>query len=313
MLVLTEPEAERIREQQRRDEFFWLDLKQPSRDELDRAGELLGLHPVALEDSREWGQRPKVDTYGDHLLAVFYTARLGGSGQAEPIEVHVYVSGTYVLTVRHRPCDALDRLHEELAREPIHDERYLVYRVLDTLTDAWYPVVDRVEERIDSLEGEVLLRARREQLPRIYRLRQDVRELQRTATSQRDQYGSTAEAIRALPGLSEGTHEWFRDVGDHLAQVAGELQRQTDDLVALTGTYFNANADRLNQVATRFSIVGTLFVISTLVTGFFGQNFGWLVDHIASLHAFLIFGIGGLLVPVVVAATLMWVKRRDLF
>jgi magnesium transporter len=222
------------------------------------------------------------------------------------------VSGDFVLTVRHRDCTALDDLHRDLAQARVEDEGHLVYRILDTLTDAWYPVVEALEARIDALEGEVLLRARREQLAAIYRLRQDVRELDRTAIAQRDHFARAAEAIRTLPGL-DGTREWLRDVGDHLAQLAGELQRQTDDMVALTGTYFNANADRLNAVATRLTVIGTLFVVATIVTGYFGQNFGWLVDHIDSRTSFLIWGTAVPLALIGVAAGIMWVKRRDLF
>jgi magnesium transporter len=312
MLVLTELDRDQIADHLLRDEFFWLDLTQPSEHDLDTLGEMLHLHPVALEDTREFGQRPKIDTYQEHLLLVFYSARLR-DGQIEPIEVHIYLSGGFVITVRRQACVALDKLHEDLNAAPTHEEGVLVYRILDTLTDAYYPVIEGLEERIDGLEGQVLLRARREQLPVIYRLRQHLRELLRIAAAQRDHYLATADAIRKLPGLQHGTGEYLRDVGDHLTQIAGELQRQMDDISALTGTYFNANADRLNAVAARLTIVGTLFIVSTLVTGFFGQNFGWLVRNISSRSDFLIFGVGGLVVPVLIAASVLWIKRNDWF
>jgi magnesium transporter len=311
VLVLTEVAPDRIAEQRASDEFFWLDLTQPSPAQLQEAGAALGLHPVALEDTLEWRQRPKVDTYGDHLLTVFYTARLTGE-QAEPVEVHVYVSGSFVLTVRHQECDVLDQLHAQLSREPIDDEGHLVYRVLDTLTDAWYPVIDALENRIDALEEQVLLHANRDQLEVIYRLRQDVRELGRTVSAQRDHFPATAEAIRSLPGLAHGTRETMRDVADHLAQISSELNRQTEDLAALTSTYFNANADRLNAIVTRLTILGTIFIVWTMIAGFFGQNFGWMVRHIDTPAAFFELGLGLPLVLTAVAGILMWLKRRDL-
>jgi magnesium transporter len=312
VLVLTDVDTGRIATQRERDEFFWLDLTRPSAAELQEAGGALGLHPLALEDTREWRQRPKVDTYGDHLLAVFYTARMVAEGQARPIEVHIYISGSFVLTVRHEKCDVLDELHERLGHEPIDDEGYLVYRILDTLTDAWYPVIDALEERIDALEENVLLHAQREQLTVIYRLRQNVRELLRTVAAQRDHFVATAEAIRSLPGLQHGTREMMRDVGDHLAQIASELGRQNEDLGALTGTYFNANADRLNAIVTRLTVLGTIFIVWTMIAGFFGQNFGWLVRHIDTPASFLELGLGLPLVLTAIAALVMWRKRRDL-
>jgi magnesium transporter len=291
------------------DRPFWLDLVDPPAAEVERVGALLGLHPVALEDTREFGQRPKVDAYEDNVLLVFYTARLGDALSPEPIEVHVYVAAGYVLTVRRTTCVVLDDLRERLPEGGGHP----VYQILDTLTDAFYPVIDGLEQRIDALEGQVLARARREQLEAIYRLRQDVRELGRLTVTQRDQFQDAAGELRRTIEAADDMHKYLRDIGDHLAQVAGELHRQNEDLAALTSTYFNANADRLNAVATRLTVLGTLFVLWTLITGFFGQNFAWLTDHVESRSDFLLFGLGGLLVPTVLLLGVLWVKRHDWF
>jgi magnesium transporter len=315
VLVLTAVDEGRIRGERERDEFFWLDLLSPSDEELARLGPLLGLHPVAIEDTREFGQRPKLDVYDEHLLLVFYSARATGDADwpAEPIEIHVYLSGGFVVTVRREPCLVLDDLHGQLKDEPTKEEEILVYRILDGLTDAYYPVIDACEREIDGMEAIVLSRPRRAHLTRIYRLKQCVHALQRLVTSQKEQFHETTTQILALSGFAHSSRAYLRDVGDHLAQVSGELQRQLDDLMSLTGTYFNANSDRLNAVATRLTIGTTLFVTWTLVTGFFGQNFGWLVDHIRSGRSFLVFGIGGLVVPTIVLLTLFWVKREDWF
>jgi magnesium transporter len=315
MEVLTEVDEARIKTLLERGHFFWLDLHEPPAEAFAQVGGLLGLHPMAMEDTREFSQRPKVDAYESHVLVVFYTARRTGEDEpvAVPIEVHVYVSGDFVVTVRQEACDLLDELHDTLIPEDTEAEDYLVYRIFDSLTDAWYPVINAIETRVDGLEAEVFVRARREQLARIYRLRQEVREHHRLVSEQRDHFQPAAGAIRNLAGLTRGSKEYLRDVGDHLAQVSGELHRQHEDVMSLAQTYFNANADRLNQTATRLTVVGTIFVTWTLVTGFFGQNFGWLVRHVESGSDFMIFGIGGLVLPSIALGTLFWVKRRDWF
>src|SRR5918996_1713433 len=228
MEVLTAVDEGRIAEQRERDEFFWLDLVDPSESEVDGLGRRLGLHPIALEDTREFGQRPKVDIYEDSILLVFYSARMREPGErfVRPIEVHVYISGGFMVTVRRDECTALDDLRDQLAPEGTHDEDYLVYTVLDTLTDAFYPVIDGLEDVIDELEGEVLARARRDQLARIYRVRQEVRELQRLVTNQRDAFQTVSEAVRGLAGLSHGSREDLRDVGGHLNQISRGVMRQ---------------------------------------------------------------------------------------
>jgi magnesium transporter len=313
--VLTEVEPERIAQLRGRDEFFWIDLIAPSDDLLGRLGEALELHPVALEDTREFGQRPKIDPYGEHVLLVFYSARVTGDPRwpAEPLELHLYLSGGYMVTVRRDHCTAVDDLRADLESASTREEELIVYRLLDTLTDAFYPAIDAVESSVDALEAEVLSRPRREHLSRTYRLKQCVHGLQRLVSAQRDQFQHAREAILGLEGLTKGSRPYMRDVGDHLFQIAGEFQRQSEDLLALTQTYFNANSDRLNAVATRLTIGGTIFIVYTVVTGFFGQNFGWLVGNIDTLRDFLIFGVGALLVPTVILLTLFWVKRRDWF
>jgi len=308
MDVLTAVDPDRIASDLEARHQFWIDLVDPSDEDVDHLGEMLGLHPVAVEDTREFGQRPKVDVYEDHVLLVFYTARLDADGTVRPIEVHVYVARGYLITARRGACEILDELRDDI--EELHE--HPVYKILDTLTDAFYPVIEGLEERVDALEAEVLTRPRKQHLSMIYRLRQDVREIGRIASVQRDQFQSASDELQRLVEFGD-TAEYLRDIGDHLAQVAGELYRQTEDLAALTSTYFNANADRLNAVATRITIIGTLFVLWTLVTGFFGQNFGWLVNNIDSMSDFLIFGVGSLVIPTVILLTLFWVKRRDWF
>ena len=145
-------------------------------------GEALGLHPIAIEDTVEFGQRPKLDSYGDHVLFVFYTVRKGrnaGEGPFEPVEIHIYISGGFVITVRRAECTQLDALHHELDATDSKAEDYIVYRVFDVLTDAFYPIIELSEEQIDAIEAQVLPAAAHEHLAEIYRLKQRIQELAR--------------------------------------------------------------------------------------------------------------------------------------
>jgi magnesium transporter len=312
MEVLTEVDRDRIEALQRRDEFFWLALHAPAEADLDAAGALLQLHELALEDTREFAQRPKLDRYPGAVLLVYWTARVTGDpAGVEQVEVHLHISGDFLFTVHRIPCIELDALRATLSPEDAETEEYIVYRVLDGLTDALFPVVDHLEARIDALEETVLREPDRRQLSEIYRLKQEVQQLQRRLVPQRDHFPAVGEAVAALPGLTRGPREYLRDVGDHLAQVTGELYRQTDDLGALTSTYFNANANRLNRLATRLTVLATFFLIWTLVTSFFGQNFKWLTDHIDTFEAFVAYEAVGLVLPTVLAAVYFWRRRRE--
>jgi magnesium transporter len=312
MEVLSEVDSERIAALRARDEFFWLDLESPSEADIDTAGELLALHELALEDTREFDQRPKLDRYPEQVLLVYWTAHVTPNRLSiELVEVHLHISGGFLFTVRRAPSPELDELREALVHEDPRAEDYIVYLVLDGLTDALRPAVEHVESRIDGLEEQVLRDTDRRQLAEIYRLKQESQSLQRKLDPQREQFAAAIEAIVGLPGLTRGPREYLRDVADHLARETGELHRQADDLAALTTTYFSANANRLNRLATRLTILATFFLIWTLVTSFFGQNFGWLVDHIDTLEAFVIYEALGLVLPTVLAAIYFWRRRRE--
>ena len=309
MQVLTDVDRGRIEALRERDEFFWLDLVAPSDAQLEAAGELLGLHELALEDTREFRQRPKLDRYPDTVLLVFWSARI--AEPVELVEVHLHISGGWLFTARRAEWDLFERLHRALDPEDGATEEYIVYRVLDALTDELFPVITALEERIDALEEAVLRDPSRGQLTSVYRLKQEVQSMLRLLVPQREQFGAATDAILSLPGLTQGSRAYLRDIGDHLAQVTGELYRQTDDLGALTSTYFSASQARLNRLATRLTVLATFFLVWTLVTSFFGQNFGWLVRHIDSLEAFLIYDGLGLVLPTLLAAIYFWRRRRE--
>ena len=145
MEVLTEVDRDRIAALRARDEFFWLDLTRRSDADLDMAGELLGLHALALEDTREFGQRPKLDRYRDAVLLVFYSARANREGKPRRADrgAPAHLGRLPV----HRPRRRLRRRSTGSTRRSTPDadetEDYIVYRVLDALTDALFPVVDR--------------------------------------------------------------------------------------------------------------------------------------------------------------------------
>ena len=299
-----------IRELVAADAFFWLDLRAPDEDDLQALGRVFDLHPAAMEDSEEWDQLPKVDDYHDHLLLVFFTAQRQWDGRNRPVEIHVYLSGGWIITVR-RDATPLDHLHAGMRSDDGADEHLIVYQLLDALADGWDPVIDELDVRVDDVEVEVLERPRQQHLSTIYRLKQEVGDLLRVAMRQDLVLREAIELIDAVPGLSRSSRGWLRDLVAHCDSIAGDLRRLTGDLSALTDTFFNANANRLNRLATYVAVVSVYFLVLTLLTGFFGQNFGYLVRHVSSATAFWISGVA-LPVTVVVSLTavLFW-RRRD--
>jgi magnesium transporter len=308
MRVLDHIDERAIDELTARGEFFWLDVVGASDAELQRLGERFGWHPLAVEDTLHFEQRPKLDRYGDHMLLVFYGARQTGAEAPQLIEVHVLVSGDWVVTVRREACTALDELRTRLAEQPDHNEQFIVYRILDALTDTFFPVLAAIDDAIDELEDAIVLRPDDEQLQRLFHLKRGLVTLRRIVTPQRDLAARTIDQIAELPGLEPGTRDYFRDVYDHLIRVSDMVDSYRDLLTSAMDVYLSTVSNRLNSVMKQLTIVATIFLPITALTGFFGQNFAWLVRHIGSRADFLGYGVGGVVLSC--ALLLFWFRRN---
>ena len=291
-----------------RREFFWLDLVDPGVPQLHALAEQLGWHPLALEDTREFDQRPKLDRYGYHMLLVFYGAEAVGHEPPAMIEVHLLVSGDWVVTVRRRPAHAIDALRRRTAAERAPDEQFVVYRILDTLTDTFFPVLEAIDDEIDDLEDAIVLQPDDAQLQRVFHLKRSLVTLRRIVTPQRDIAARTIDELHELPGLSPGTHDYFRDVYDHLIRVSDMVDSYRDLLTGAMDVYLSTVSNRLNVVMKQLTLVATVFLPITALTGFFGQNFGWLVRHVNTFWAFAVFGVGGAVASCVILYA--WFRRN---
>jgi magnesium transporter len=292
--MFTRLEREKIQELRSRDESLWVDLHDPSPDEIQLLGALFGFHPLELEDTSRFGQRPKLDDYGDHLLLVFYGAQLDARAEPQPIEVHVFVSGGSVVTVHRDPSPELADLRRRFQRQSPTGEQWIVYRILQALTDSFFPVLDNVDDELDGLEETIIAAPTDEQLARIFRLKRALGRLRRVAAPARDLFQQAPEQITGLPGLAPGTRDYFRDVYDHLLRISELIDAQRDLLSSAMDVYLSTSSNRLNLIMKRLTLIATVFLPLTFVTGFFGQNFSWLVDRISGFAAFAVLGIGGL-------------------
>jgi magnesium transporter len=283
-----------------RDEFFWLDLHDPTEEELRELAERFDWHPVLLDDLTEFSQRPKLDRYGDHMLIVFYGARIDHEGAPALTEVHLVVAGSYLVTVRRKGCQELEQVRRRFQDRDAESEQFVVYRVLDALTDSFFPVIDNLDATLNELEDAIVTRPGDKELQQVSKIKRFLLELRRVVTPQRDLAARTLNDITDLPGLDAGTRDYFRDLYDHLIRISDLIDSYRDLLSTVMDVYLSTVSNRLNAVMKQLTLIATVFLPLTFVTGFFGQNFGWMVRHIGSLGAFLAFGVGGCLAAVAI-------------
>jgi magnesium transporter len=290
-----------------RDEYFWLDLADPDADEVRMLGEVFSFHPLALEDLAKRGQRPKLDDFGDYMFLVYYGAGTGKGGEIELEEVHAFLSGGYMVTSHKHPCAVLEEARERLDAQSPSSEQFVVYRVLDGLTDSFFPVLERLDERMETLDGEIFDRPQPRQLEEITALRRELVRLRRVVTPQRDLLARGVDDILEIPGLEADSRNYFRDVYDHAIRISEQIDSYRDLLAGTRDAYLSVVSNRLNQITKQLTVVATIFLPLSFIVGFFGQNFRWLVVNVDSAGAFFVLGIGSLVLSV--AGLLVWFRR----
>ncbi len=244
MQVLTSLDRAQIDELRTRGEFFWLDLSHPTDADLDALGELLQLHPLALEDTRNFDQRPKLDEYETYVLLVFYgvaheTEADDRADEPPLLEVHLYISGDGVVTVRHGHCVELAEVRRRFEGGEPGAEQFVVYRILDALTDSFLPVLGHIDDSIDDLQEAMVDHPTDEQLHTMFRLRRKLVAMRRVITPQRDIFARAVDEIANLPGLEAGQRDYFRDIYDHLIRISDLLDSYRDLLSGAMDVYLS--------------------------------------------------------------------------
>jgi magnesium transporter len=293
--------------------FVWLGLFEPGPEELAQVRDTFGLHELAVEDAQTFHMRPKIEIYDrDVRLVILRTARYDDAAEEVDFgEISVFLAPSFVITVRQGAASELRGARQRLEQRPellAAGSSAALWAILDVVVDGYAPVVAGLERDIDQIEATVFSGAVAP-TERIYSLRREATDFYRAVHP-------LLGVVLAVERASEKKlRPYLRDVRDHLLLVDEEIAAQRD----LLGTVLEANmavisveqnkiSVRQNTTIEQLTILATVFLPLTFVTGFFGQNFGWLVSHINTDTDFVAFGIGGLVVPLVLL--FWWLRIR---
>jgi magnesium transporter len=293
--------------------FVWLGLFEPGPEELAQVRETFGLHELAVEDAQNIHLRPKIDIYdNDVRLVILRTARY--NDEAEEVDfgnIAIFVAPTFVITVRRGVPSKLHEARQRLEQRPellAVGSSSALWAIVDEVVDDYAPVIAGLERDIDEIEATVFSGSIAP-TERIYSLRSEATDFYRAV---HPLLAVVATVERTAP---KKLRPYLRDVQDHLLLVDEEVSAQRD----LLGTVLQANMAvisveqtrvgvRQNSTIEQLTILATVFLPLTFITGFFGQNFAWLIQHISSYTAFFVYGLGGLAVPL--ALLFWWLRVR---
>ena len=272
--------------------FFWLDIHGPDAEGLALLRDDFGFHPIALEDSEHFGQRPKLDAYDDYVMLVVYGATRDDD---DLVEVHCFLSEHYLVTVHRDDCPAFSDLRTRITRHhlPTDNAAFVLYTVVDALVDSFFPLLGEIDERIDAIEDRIFQTPDDAQLQEVFAIKRKLVGLRKAITPERDLFARVASGVFTIPGMTPDGERYYRDVYDHLIRISDLVDSYRDLTTGAMDVYLSTVSNRLNGVMKRLTIVATIFMPLTWLTGFFGMNFGWLVINITGWPAFLGLALGG--------------------
>jgi magnesium transporter len=251
---------------------LWLDLDRPTDGELAWLERTFHFHPLTIEDLAHFNQRAKVDAFDGYLFLSLTTSKRS-DGDIEPQELEVFLGPDYVITVHREPLPALDKVRAQLSGTTdarLHPDM-LLWMIADHMVDAYFPLIDEMEDEIDALEDEILETASQAALQRIYALKRQLVTIRKMTAPMRDVMNSLAGT--RYPGIDPRTALYFRDAYDHLTRIYDLIETSRDLLGNLLDVYLSTVSNRLSEIMKRLTLLTTVFMPISFLVGFGGMNF----------------------------------------
>lgn len=259
---------------QRQDCFVWVALKDPQPEELASLQEEFDLHELAIEDAQKGHQRPKIDEYGSSLFVVLHLIEPAGE-DLQTGEVAIFVGPQYVISVRRDARLGFAEVRRRCEQEPEllqHGPAYVLYALIDTVVDRYFPVLDSLTAEIEGIEERIFSgQTTRVQIEELYSLKRKLMTLDHATVPLLEVAGKLHGG--RVPPICSGLHDYFRDVYDHLLR----LKQSIDSLRDMVTTAISVNLSLItlqeNEVTKRLAAYAAIVAVPTMVAGVYGMNF----------------------------------------
>jgi magnesium transporter len=288
---------------EKRSEFVWIGIADPTTEEMRALQDCYNLHPLAVEDAIVADQLPKVEVYDDQLFVVARTAHLVGE-TIEYGETAIFVGHSHIITVRHGSERAHTALREQLEKAPkllMHGTDYVLHAVLDYIVDGYAPLVDDIEEEVLEMEVQAadsfLDRA---QVNHIFALRRELGRMQRILGPMYEV--ALKLARQELPCVDSEARAYFRDVQDHVRRVQSRVEALRDALNSVFQLSQLIEQQRVGTITRQLAAWAAILAVPTAIAGIYGMNF----ENMPELHE----KYGYFIVLAVIVVICLWLYDR---
>jgi len=263
---------------QNRDSVLWVDFSGEAPEVCEPILQQFGFHPLSIDDALQETHSPKIDDWSEYLYIVINYMHMNGEAKdnwdIEVDELDIFLGLNYVVTHHDHPLPSLDATWASCQRDLRHFQEgadHLLYKIIDNVVTNYMPIVERIDEAIDIIEDEVFDRPVPKTLEQIFALKRVLLAMRRILLPQREVLNKLARDDYLV--IDRKDRIFFRDIYDHLVRLH-DLNESLRDLVSgALDTYLSVINNRMNEIMKTFTLITTLFMPITFVTGFFGMNF----------------------------------------
>lgn len=263
----------------RRDTDLWFHFDAPSDDELRFLQDHLKIHDLTLEDIVHQNQRPKLESFENYVYLAVHPLLRKENWEIEPSELDLLVGNRWLVSVHYGPLPGIvenSTLHDRIPRALGRGADFLLYTLLDLVVDGYFPLLDEIEDEIDSLEERLLARASGVDMSRLVALKRSLVHIRRAVSPQREVFNQLTR--HDFPFIRPENLVYFRDVYDHLIRITEELDSLRDILSSVLEIYLASTSNQLNATMKRLTAWGTIFIVITAIAGIYGMNFKFMPE-----------------------------------
>lgn len=253
---------------------LWIDVTGPTIEELSSLKSLFGFHLLAIEDSVQAEERPKMDDYDEYLFVVAKTIH-AVQGNISARQLSIFVSKFVLVTVHENRLSSIEDIKEKILRKkPLilkGREDFLLYRILDGVVDNYITVIEDFEDKIDEIDEEILESPTGRSIKKIRLLIRQIRPIHSIIRGQRDVVDKLNRSDTPL--IKPETKIYFRDVYDHTVSLLDSMENIRANAGEALEVYHSSLANKMNEIMKVLTIIATIFIPLTFVTGIYGMNF----------------------------------------
>lgn len=254
---------------------MWVDFINPSEDEIKLLGEVFNFHNLAVEDCIHRLQRPKVDNYKSYYFVVL-NAFKGRDARKEfqYSEIYIFISENYLVTIHWQELEVIKKAHERIVNGINSFEKgmdFVFYTLLDEIVDDYFPITDKIGYKIEDLEEVILQNPNKQIQNDILNLKRNILRLRRVLAPQREVVNILLRHDFGI--IKEENKLYYMDVYDHLLRIFDLIDTYQDLLAGTLDLYMSQISNRMNEIMKVLTIITTLMMPMTVISGIYGMNF----------------------------------------